>query len=63
VSPLAAEGPNAEQIRYGPAAMALRKAGREGDASVREAIRAALVPFETPAGVRPGCAAWIATAR
>jgi hypothetical protein len=29
---------------------------------VREAIRAALAPFATPAGVRLGYAAWVATA-
>lgn len=49
-------------VEIGPAAMALRKAGRERDPAVREAIRAALAPFETPAGVRLGYAAWVATA-
>jgi len=50
-------------LQIGPAAAALREAGRAGDPAVREAIRAALLPFATPRGVRLGYAAWIATAQ
>ncbi len=50
-------------LDIGPAAAALRDAGPDARPVVARAVRAALAPHHTPAGVRLRGAAWIVTAR
>ena len=50
-------------LQMGPVSAALREAGAELRLRAADAIRAALAPLASEAGVRAGYAAWIATAR
>jgi SAM-dependent methyltransferase len=50
-------------LDIGPAGAAIREAGSDARPIVARAVRAALAPHHTPAGVRLRGAAWIVTAR
>jgi hypothetical protein len=50
-------------LDVGPAARALRAAGGEKTEAVRAAIRDAIAPYATGAGVSMGGALWVVTAR
>lgn len=50
-------------LQMGPTAAALREAGVATSSLVANAVREALRPFETAAGIRMGSASWIVTAR
>lgn len=50
-------------LQMGPAARALRDVGTELRTVVAGAVREALVPYDTPNGVRMASASWIVTAR
>ena len=50
-------------LQMGPTGNALREAGAQLSAELRAAVREALVPYQTPDGVRMASAAWIVTAR
>ena len=50
-------------LQMGPTGAALREADPAVRPAVAAAVRAALAPFHTPAGVRMASAAWVVTGR